>query len=72
MLPSGAVEIDGQTIDALSEGVPIESGQRVRVIEVRGMRVVVRPADDEPPTTDDVLSQPIDSLGLEPFDDPLA
>ena len=48
MLPSGAVEIDGQTFDALSEGMPIEAGQRVRVIEVRGNRVVVRPIEDRP------------------------
>jgi membrane-bound ClpP family serine protease len=72
MLPSGAVVIDGQTIDALSEGMPIEAGQRVRVIEVRGNRVVVRPADDLPPPSDDVLSQPIESLGLDSLEDPLA
>jgi membrane-bound ClpP family serine protease len=72
MLPSGAVVVDGQTIDALSEGMPIEAGQRVRVIEVRGNRVVVRPADDLPQTTDDVLSQPIESLGLDSLEDPLA
>jgi membrane-bound ClpP family serine protease len=72
MLPSGAVTVDGQTIDALSEGMPIEAGQRVRVIEVRGNRVVVRPTDDEPATGDDVLSQPIESLGLDSLEDPLA
>jgi membrane-bound serine protease (ClpP class) len=72
MLPSGAVLIEGQTIDALSEGMPIEAGQRVRVIEVRGNRVVVRPADDQPSKADDVLSQPIESLGLDSIDDPLA
>jgi membrane-bound serine protease (ClpP class) len=71
MLPSGAVSIAGQTIDALSEGTPIEAGQRVRVIEVRGNRVVVR-ADDQAQPTDDVLSQPIESLGLDSLDDPLA
>jgi len=49
MLPSGAVLIDGRTIDAMSEGVPIEPGQRVRVIEVRGNRVVVRPVEDGVP-----------------------
>jgi len=49
----------------------------VRVIEVRGSIVVVRPVDesavDEKPreTQDDVLSRPIESLGLDPFDDPL-
>jgi membrane-bound ClpP family serine protease len=72
MLPSGAVLVDGQTIDALSEGMPIEAGQRVRVIEVRGNRVVVRPAEDPPRSSDDVLSQPIESLGLDSLDDPLA
>jgi membrane-bound ClpP family serine protease len=72
MLPSGAVMIDGQIIDALSEGMPIEAGQRVRVIEVRGNRVVVRPADGPEQPADDVLSQPIESLGLDSLEDPLA
>ncbi len=72
MLPSGAVLIDGQTIDALSEGMAIEAGQRVRVIEVRGNRVVVRPAEGPEPQSDDVLSQPIESLGLDSLEDPLA
>jgi membrane-bound ClpP family serine protease len=72
MLPSGAVLVEGQLIDALSEGIPIEAGQRVKVIEVRGNRVVVRPADEAPRTSDDVLSQPIESLGLDSLEDPLA
>jgi membrane-bound ClpP family serine protease len=72
MLPSGAVVIDGHTIDALSEGMPIEAGQRIRVIEVSGNRVVVRPADELPSTSEDVLSQPIESLGLDSLEDPLA
>lgn len=77
MLPSGAVLVDGHTVDAVSEGVPIESGQYVRVIEVRGNRVVVSPTDDRPThtesarqSTEDILSQPIKSLGLD--DEPLA
>lgn len=73
MLPSGAIEVDGHTIDALTEGTPIEAGQRVRVIAVRGNRALVRVADDAAPAeTDDVLSRPIDFLGLESLDDPLA
>lgn len=70
MLPSGAVLIDGNTVDALSEGIPIDPGQRVRVIEVRGSRVVVRPiGEDEQDAaqTDDILSRPIESFGLDPF-----
>ena len=75
MLPSGSVSIDGQIVDALSEGVAIEKGQWVQVVEVRGTRVVVRPSDrpPAPPAAgDQTLSQPIESLGLDPFDDPLA
>ncbi len=72
MLPSGAVLIEGKTIDAVSEGVPIEVGQRVRVIEVRANRVVVRPLDEgEEPTPDATspLERPIDSVSPDPFRD---
>jgi membrane-bound ClpP family serine protease len=73
MMPSGAVLVEGQTIDALSEGIPIEVGQPIEVIEVHGTRVVVRPVDENAQrvTSDDVLSRPIESLGLDGFDDPL-
>jgi membrane-bound serine protease (ClpP class) len=73
MLPSGAVTIDGRTIDAVSEGMPIAVGQRVRVIDVHGNRVVVRPVEDEAssPSEADPLSRPIDAVGLDPFEDPL-
>jgi membrane-bound serine protease (ClpP class) len=72
MLPSGGVTIGGHSIDAVSEGMAIDAGQRVRVVDVRGNRVVVRPVvDDESDarTTGDILSQPIESLGIDPFDD---
>ncbi len=74
MLPSGAVEVEGLTIDAVSEGMPIEAGQTVRVVSVRGTRVVVRAVSAEPEPAaraDDILSQPFDQLGIDPFDDPL-
>ena len=73
MLPSGSVEIDGMLLDATSEGLPIEAGQRVRVVEVRANRVVVRPVDKDTSIQDrdDILSQPLESLGLDPFDEPL-
>jgi membrane-bound serine protease (ClpP class) len=69
MIPSGAVSIDGRTIDALSEGFPIEIGQRVRVIEARGNRVVVRPMTDESPEANeaDPLARPIDTVVPDPF-----
>lgn len=76
MLPSGAIEVEGNMYDAVTRGVAIEPGQRVVVCEVKGNRVVVRQAaEDERPTprsSDDVLSRPIDELGIESLDDPLA
>jgi membrane-bound ClpP family serine protease len=74
MLPSGAVVIDGRTVDAVSEGMAVEPGQLVRVIEVRGNRVVVRLVDEETPSEDaeDPLARPLDSLGLEGLDEPLS
>jgi membrane-bound serine protease (ClpP class) len=76
MLPSGTVEIDGQMIDAVTQGQAIEPGAYVTVIEVRANRVVVRPAGrDQRPShqnPNDLLSRPIDELGIESLEDPLA
>lgn len=77
MLPSGAVEIEGQIVDAVSKGQAIEPGTYVTVIEVRANRVVVRAAkEDERPgqqvPPEDLLNRPIEELGIESFDDPLA
>jgi len=76
MLPSGSVLIDDRLIDAMSQGMAIEIGQAVVVVEVKANRVVVRPADEEEAgqaTVDpsEMLSKPIDELGLESLDDPL-
>jgi membrane-bound ClpP family serine protease len=73
MLPSGAVRIGASTYDAVSEGLPIDSGQSVVVVAVRMNRVVVRPVAGEAPPApatpqDEILSQPIDQLGIEALD----
>ena len=47
MLPSGVVLVEGKTYDAVSNGLPIEPGQNVRVIGIDTQRLVVR-VDDEP------------------------
>lgn len=72
MLPSGAIRIDGRTIDAVTEGMPVELGQQVRVMEVHGNRVVVRPVEAESPSpaAADPLRRPIDTVGSDPFEDP--
>ncbi|MES1213663.1 MAG: NfeD family protein, partial [Singulisphaera sp.] len=74
MLPSGAVDVDGAIVDALSEGVAIEAGSWVKVVEVRGTRVVVRPTEERPQAVEhpSELDQSIESIGLDPFEDPLA
>ncbi|NOY29803.1 MAG: hypothetical protein GXP28_06385 [Planctomycetes bacterium] len=77
MLPSGSVLIDDQLIDAMSQGAAIEVGQAIVVVEVKANRVVVRQADDEESrqaTIDpsEMLSRPIEELGLESLDDPLS
>ncbi len=72
MRPAGAITIGGRTIDAVSEGMPIEAGQMVRVVEVRANRVVVRPLDEEVPSesAEDPLRRPIDSVAPDPFEEP--
>jgi membrane-bound serine protease (ClpP class) len=76
MLPSGAVEVDGQMIDAVTQGQAIEPGAYVVVTEVRANRVVVRPAaKDQRPShqnPDDLLSRSIEELGIDSLEDPLA
>jgi len=70
MLPSGAVEIDGQMIDAMSQGQAVDPGQYVVVIEVRANRVLVRPAKamSGPAAVSrpaDMLNRSIEELGIE-------
>jgi membrane-bound ClpP family serine protease len=43
MLPSGSVLVDGKLYDAVSEGVAIEPGTAVVVVNVSTQRLVVRP-----------------------------
>lgn len=75
MLPSGIVLIAGRKYDALSDGFAIEAGQAVKVTAVKGTRIIVQPYDGditdpgELPVRDrDVLSQPLEELGLEELD----
>jgi len=73
MLPSGVVSVDGQTLDATSEGMVIESGQTVRVIKIESNRLVVRVIEGETPssTAENPLERPIDSIASDPFGEPL-
>lgn len=43
--PAGKIVVDGERIDAVSNGTFIDKGTPVRVIDVEGVRVVVEPAE---------------------------
>ena len=71
LLPSGVVMVDGRNVEAVSEGMPIEVGQEVRIVQVRGKRVVVRPIELDVPsdTAQDPMRRPIDAILEDPFDE---
>jgi membrane-bound ClpP family serine protease len=70
MLLSGVIIIDGRAVDAVSESMPIEVGQTVQVVQVRGNRVVVRPVDKAP--TSAPPADPLQRTYDDPFDLPPA
>lgn len=79
MLPSGIVMINGKKYDAVSEGMPLDPGDTIKVITVRGNRIVVAAYDgateqggDLPATDTDILSTPLEDLGIDLQDDDLA
>ena len=77
MLPGGAIVIGDTTYEAVSESGALDAGDRVLVVRIRNNRQVVRKAEDHSgSTTDDSdqnpLSQPIESFGIDPLDDPLS
>lgn len=47
MMPGGLVSVDSERLHAFTEGVMIEKGTPVEIVEVRGTRVVVREASAE-------------------------
>jgi membrane-bound serine protease (ClpP class) len=45
LMPSGKADFDGELLDVIAEGMPIERGSPIVVVKARGNRVVVRAAD---------------------------
>ncbi|MFL5244624.1 MAG: hypothetical protein ACJ8FY_21190 [Gemmataceae bacterium] len=43
--PSGIVDFDGWRVDVITEGLMVDSGQWVRVMDVKAGKVVVRPVE---------------------------
>jgi membrane-bound ClpP family serine protease len=46
--PSGTADFDGRRVDVITQGMMVDAGEFVRCVEVRGSRVVVRPAEKPP------------------------
>ncbi len=69
MLPSGAIRIVGRTMDAISDGVPIEKGAAVEVHAIRGNHLVVHPSTAAPSSS---ASDSLDEVVPDPFDDSLS
>ena len=45
--PSGAIELDGERIDVVSEGSYIDRGKNVTIVKVEGSRIVVRESEEK-------------------------
>ena len=80
MLPSGMIMVDGQKYDAFSDGLPIEEGDTIKVVAIKGNRIVVTQyhgevddSADLPVKDNDLLSRPLEELGidLDAIDQPL-
>jgi len=44
-MPSGKADFNGELVDVIADGLPIDRGTPVVVVKTRGNRVVVRRAD---------------------------
>lgn len=72
LLPSGLVMIDGEKVDAVSTGMPIDAGATIIVTSVELGRVHVRAASDDelsgaekPPQSPPSLEESLDSFEVE-------
>lgn len=62
--PGGMILLDGERLHVFSEGIIVESGRSVEVLEVRGTRLLVRPG--EPPVSNDPFVE--ESQSARPLD----
>lgn len=80
LLPGGFAEIEGESWNVISESGAIEAGEKIEVVEVDGTQIVVVRAEDQatsPPgaankSGGDPYSQSLESLGIDPLEDPFA
>ena len=65
LLPWGRVEIDGETVEAMSEGGPIEAGAVVEAVGVQAAALIVRPVEPRPAAVDVAVAEPVESAASE-------
>jgi len=72
MILSGQIVVAEEKYDAISDGFPIEAGTPIKVVAVKGNRIYVEAYDAETAVSEDlpvrdrdVLSTPIEELGLD-------
>ena len=68
LLPSGTIEVDGEKIDAVSEGMAIDRGDPVFVTRLLGNRIRVRPANEREQEGEQSSSNPGSPASLETWD----
>jgi len=76
MILSGQIVVEDEKYDAISDGFPIEAGTPIKVVAVKGNRIYVVAYEGEASLTEDlpvrdrdVLSTPIEELGIDLSDD---
>ncbi len=69
MLPSGLVQIEGRKYDAISQGAPVDAGDRIEVVAIKTRKIIVRKVGEDEPETrdrnidpDDILSRPVEDF----------
>jgi len=55
--PSGTALIHGKRVDVVTEGPFVERGAPIKVVDVEGMRVVVRPLNEQNPNVQQITNQ---------------
>jgi membrane protein implicated in regulation of membrane protease activity len=72
MMLSGMIEIDGEHFDAVSAGMPIDPGTPIRVVQVDGINLTVRPIDQSPKPMSPPVSKADSSEQDSQIEDPFA
>jgi membrane-bound serine protease (ClpP class) len=63
LTPGGMISVDGERLHAFTEGMMLQPGDAVEVVEVRGPRLLVRPAGTEGASSETVAAEEPESGG---------